>query len=124
VQFDEPALVLDRTPAELAAVERAYSELVRSAGQTKLLVQTYFGDSDESFHVLRRLPVAGIGLDLRRGVRNLPLLRRHGLGDKFLAAGVVDGRNVWINDLEASLALLEELAGVVGSDRLIVSTSC
>ncbi len=124
VQFDEPALVLDRTPAELAALERAYAALTSVAGDTKLLVQTYFGDTDESFHVLRRLPVAGVGLDLRRGARNIDLLRRQGLGGKYLAAGVVDGRNVWINDLEASLALLEELAGAVGSDRLIVSTSC
>jgi len=124
VQFDEPALVLDRTPAELGTVERAYTELAKAAGGTKLLVQTYFGDTDESFHVLRRLPVAAIGLDLRRGVRNLGQLRRQGLGSKYLAAGVVDGRNVWINDLETSLALLEELAGIVGGDRLIVSTSC
>src|SRR5690606_21021460 len=76
VQFDEPALVLDRTPAELAAVERAYTTLASAAGETKLLVQTYFGDTDESFHVLRRLPVAGLGLDLRRGARNIELLRR------------------------------------------------
>ena len=133
VQFDEPALVLDRTPAELAALGTIYERLAEVAGgadgetvgETKLLVQTYFGNVDQSFHALSRLPVAAIGLDLHRGPRNIELLRREGLsGDKYLVAGVVDGRNVWINDLAGSLALLEELGGIVGEDRLIVSSSC
>ncbi|MCC6236983.1 MAG: 5-methyltetrahydropteroyltriglutamate--homocysteine S-methyltransferase [Dehalococcoidia bacterium] len=125
VQFDEPVLVEDRTPAELEALTRAYTTLAGAAGSTKLLVETYFGDVDESFFALANLPVAGIGLDLHRGQRNLEQLRKHGLpGGKFLAAGVVDGRNVWINNLEASLKLLGELGELVGPDRVIVSTSC
>ncbi len=125
VQFDEPVLVQDRTPAELEALTRAYTALAAAAGETKLLVETYFGDVDEAFFALTNLPVAGVGLDLHRGRRNLDLLRKHGLpGGKYLAAGVVDGRNVWINDLAASQALLTELGELVGPDRLIVSTSC
>jgi 5-methyltetrahydropteroyltriglutamate--homocysteine methyltransferase len=125
VQFDEPVLVLDRTPAELEALKRAYTTLAGVAGDTKLLVETYFGDVDEAFFTLANLPVAGIGLDLHRGQRNLELLRKHGLpGGKYLAAGVVDGRNVWINDLAASERLLKELGELVGPDRVIVSTSC
>ena len=125
VQFDEPALVLDRTPEELAALRTAYESLAEVAGSTKLLVQTYFGEVDEAFHTLAALPVHAIGLDLHRGKRNIELLRRHGLpGGKHLVAGVIDGRNVWINDLEASLKLLGEVAAAVGQDRLIVGTSC
>ena len=125
VQFDEPTLVLDRTPAELEALKRAYTALAGVAGNTKLLVETYFGDVDEAFFTLTNLPVAAIGLDLHRGQRNLELLRKHGLpGGKYLAAGVVDGRNVWINDLAASQRLLTELGELVGPDRVIVSSSC
>ena len=124
VQFDEPALVLDRTDAELEALTRAYEALASAAGDTQLIVETYFGDVDEAFHTLAALPVAAIGLDLHRGKRNLELLRRHGLRGKYLVAGLVDGRNVWINDLDASLTLLAELRALVGADRLIVSSSC
>ncbi len=125
VQFDEPVLVQDRTPAELEALTVAYRALAAAAGSTSLLVETYFGDVDEAFVALTNLPVAGIGLDLHRGRRNLELLRKHGLpGGKYLAAGVVDGRNVWINDLGASQRLLAELGELVGPDRVIVSTSC
>ena len=125
IQLDEPVLVQDRTPEELAALERAYERLADAAGGTRLLVQTYFGDVDEAYATLAALPVAAIGLDLVRGRRNLGLLQRHGLpGDKHVVAGVVDGRNVWLNDLEASLATLHEVGAAVGDDRVIAGSSC
>lgn len=42
VQLDEPALVRDRTPAELNATARAYRELSGLADRPKLLVASYF----------------------------------------------------------------------------------
>ena len=124
VQLDEPVLVQDRDPRELAALPGAYEALAASSGDARLLVQTYFGDVDEAFHTLRGLPVAGIGLDFRRGRRNAELVRRHGLGGKHLVAGVVDGRNIWRADLRAALGELRGLRAVVGEDRLIVGSSC
>ena len=125
IQLDEPTLVLDRTPAELEALRTAYDALSEAAGETKLLVQTYFGDVDEAYHTLAALPVAAIGLDLVRGKRNLELLKQHGLGGgKYLVVGVVDGRNVWLNDLERSLGLIGEVAAAIGEDRVIVGASC
>ncbi len=124
VQLDEPVLVQDRDPRELAALGDAYQALAPASGDAGLLVQTYFGDVGEAFHTLRGLPVAAIGLDLRRGRRNTELVRRHGLAGKHLVAGVVDGRNIWRTDLRAALAELRELRAVVGKDRLIVGSSC
>ena len=133
VQLDEPSLVLDRAPEELDALRTAYETLAAAAGPDagsadgglELIVQTYFGDVDESYGTLVSLPVAAIGLDFHRGQRNAELVRLHGLPDgKYLVAGLVDGRNVWINDLAASLELLEELGSLVGQDRLIVGSSC
>ena len=133
VQLDEPSLVLDRAPEELDALRTAYETLAAAAGPDAgsadgglgLIVQTYFGDVDESYGTLVSLPVAAIGLDFDRGQRNAELVRLHGLPDgKYLVAGLVDGRNVWINDLAASLELLEELGSLVGQDRLIVGSSC
>ncbi|KAF6163439.1 hypothetical protein GIB67_029288 [Kingdonia uniflora] len=39
----------------------------------------------------------------------------------YLFAGVVDGRNIWANDLEASLTALKTLEGIVGKDEEIKS---
>ena len=123
VQLDEPAFVLDRTQAELQALERAYGRLSEVQGRPRIVVTTYFDHAGDAVPVLGGLPVEGVGLDLNRGRKNVELLRSAGgLGDKALFAGVVDGRNVWINDLEASLALLGELDDLAG--EVFVSTSC
>jgi len=125
IQLDEPCLAQDRSPAELAALSRAYETLATRKGTARLMVETYFGSVGESYTTLAALPVDAIGLDLVRGSENLALLRHHGLpADKLLAAGVVDGRNVWAADLGEALATLESVAETVPTERLIVSTSC
>jgi 5-methyltetrahydropteroyltriglutamate--homocysteine methyltransferase len=123
IQLDEPCFVEDRSERELEALRHAYAGLAGVHERTGICVKTYFDHADGAFQLLRELPVEGVGLDLHRGLpRNLELLREHGLAGKTLFAGVVDGRNVWINDLGESLALLDELRGVC--DELVVSTSC
>ena len=126
IQIDEPILVLDVGARELDALERACAALADRKGAAKLLLQTYFGHVGDAYPRLRELPVDGLGLDLVRGARNLEGIRRHGLPeDRWLAAGVVDGRNVWITDLAAALDRLEELADLAGgADRLMVGPSC
>ncbi len=125
VQCDEPCFVQDRTPAEQAALTHAYTVLAAAARPARLLVQTYFGSVDESYQTLAALPVAGIGLDFVRGPENLRLLETHGFpADKVLAAGLVDGRNVWRADLGAVWQTLERLTRLVPAERLIVNPSC
>ncbi|MDJ1134447.1 5-methyltetrahydropteroyltriglutamate--homocysteine S-methyltransferase [Streptomyces iconiensis] len=127
VQLDEPALVQDRTPAELNAAERAYRELAAPAAPTerpRILVATYFDRLGEALPVLAKSPVEGLALDFTGpAAANLDdLARAGGLPGKRLVAGVVDGRNVWINDLEASLATLGTLLGL--AERVDVAPSC
>ncbi len=125
IQLDEPCFVQDRTDAERGALEHAYSVLATRRGSANLLVQTYFGPVLESFRTLVDLPVQGIGLDLVRGAENLGTLATEGFpADKALAAGLIDGRNIWAADLDAALDVLGRLSDVVPSDRLIVSSSC
>ncbi len=59
--------------------------------------------------------VSAIGLDLVRGSKSLDLIKKIGLpAGKTFFAGVVDGRNIWANDLVASVAILEDLATTLG----------
>ena len=124
VQLDEPVLVEDRTAEELKALERAYKKLAAIEGAPKIVIATYFDHVGEAYPVLTGLPVAGVSLDFVYGPHNRELVAKHGWpADKTLFAGVVNGRNVWINDLAASLDLIEELRGRAG-ENLVVSTSC
>ncbi|MGW0966425.1 5-methyltetrahydropteroyltriglutamate--homocysteine S-methyltransferase [Streptomyces sp. NPDC002516] len=124
VQLDEPALVQDRTPAQLNAVRRAYGDLGVLADRPRLLIASYFDRLGEALPVLAKAPVEGLALDFTGAAEaNLDALAAAGgLPGKRLVAGVVDGRNIWVNDLEKSLATLGTLLGL--ADRVDVSASC
>ncbi|MGI5399266.1 5-methyltetrahydropteroyltriglutamate--homocysteine S-methyltransferase [Streptomyces sp. CA-135486] len=124
VQLDEPALVQDRTQAELNAASRAYRDLGALTDRPKLLVASYFDRLGEALPVLAKSPVDGLALDFTGpAAANLDdLAAVGGLPGKRLVAGVVDGRNVWINDLAASLSTLGTLLGL--ADRVDVAASC
>jgi 5-methyltetrahydropteroyltriglutamate--homocysteine methyltransferase len=123
VQLDEPCFVEDRTEHELDALRLAYGELSGVRERTRICVKTYFDHVGDAYGVLCDLPIEGVGLDLHRGPRNVELIaERGGLEDQWLFAGIVDGRNVWICDLEHSLDLLEGLRN--RCDELVVSSSC
>ncbi|MEV6479736.1 5-methyltetrahydropteroyltriglutamate--homocysteine S-methyltransferase [Streptomyces sp. NPDC051576] len=124
VQLDEPALVQDRTPAELAAATRAYGDLGGRTDRPKLLVASYFDRLGQALPVLAKAPVEGLALDFTEAAAaNLDALAAvGGLPGKRLVAGVVSGRNIWVNDLTKSLATLGTLLGL--ADRVDVAASC
>ncbi|KAL0316002.1 UNVERIFIED_CONTAM: 5-methyltetrahydropteroyltriglutamate--homocysteine methyltransferase [Sesamum radiatum] len=126
IQFDEPTLVLDLESHQLEAFTKAYTELESSLSGLNVLVETYFADLPEAtFKTLTSLKgVCGFGFDLVRGTKTLDLIKSGFPSGKYLFAGVVDGRNIWANDLSASLTTLQSLEGIVGKDKLVVSTSC
>ena len=124
VQLDEPALVQDRTPADLNATARAYRDLGALTERPKLLVASYFDRLGEALPVLAKAPVEGLAVDFTGpAAANLEALAAvGGLPGKRLVAGVVDGRNIWINDLAKSLSTLGTLLGL--ADRVDVAASC
>ncbi|CAA7388134.1 unnamed protein product [Spirodela intermedia] len=126
IQFDEPTLVLDLDAQKLEAFTQAYSELESSLSGLNVLIETYFADVPaEAYKTLTSLNgVSAFGFDLVRGTKTLDLIKCDFPAGKYLFAGVVDGRNIWANDLVASLATLESLEAIVGKDKLVVSTSC
>jgi 5-methyltetrahydropteroyltriglutamate--homocysteine methyltransferase len=127
IQFDEPTLVKDLAAHELAAFSSAYAELESALSGLNVLVETYFADVPaESYKTLTSLcGVTAYGFDLVRGTKTLDLVKSAGFpSGKYLFAGVVDGRNIWADDLAASLSTLQSLESVVGKDKLVVSTSC
>ncbi|XP_020086316.1 5-methyltetrahydropteroyltriglutamate--homocysteine methyltransferase 2-like isoform X2 [Ananas comosus] len=127
IQFDEPILVLDLDSHQLAAFSKSYSELKSSFSGLNVLMETYFADVPaEAYKTITSLNgISGYGFDLVRGTNTLDVIKSMGFpSGKYLFAGVVDGRNIWANDLAASINTLQALEAVVGKDKLVVSTSC
>ncbi|MEV0590901.1 5-methyltetrahydropteroyltriglutamate--homocysteine S-methyltransferase [Nonomuraea cavernae] len=118
VQFDEPALVADRTPEELAAVRTAYERLGARSARPGLFVASYFGHLGEALPVLAATPVEAIGVDLVRG----GLDGLAALAGKTVVAGVVSGRDVWRTAPERAAHALRAVREQAG--QVVVSTSC
>ena len=116
IQFDEPLLIMDLDAQKLQAFTEAYSELESTLSGVNVVVETYFADvTPEAYKTLTSLKgVTGYGFDLVRGTKTLDLIKSEFPSGKYLFAGVVDGRNIWANDLAASLSTLETLEGIVG----------
>ncbi len=121
VQFDEPIFAKDVSTKELSLLKRAYDQLGSVEG-IKIAVVTYFNSANEATKVLANTPVWAIGLDLIYGELDEGATQAVAQSGKVLIAGIVDGRNIWINDIDESLKKLHSLG--LPKEQIIVSSSC
>lgn len=125
VQIDEPILVKNASNELLQEFQEVYIAIQQAVPTIKVILQTYY-ESVDQYEAVVQLPVAAIGLDFVHDAgRNLQKLQTVGFPeDKVLAAGIIDGRNVWKAGLEEKAELIHTLTNIVGSERLIVQPSC
>lgn len=122
VQIDEPVLIFDLDANAKLAFEKAYKTL-KSQVSIKILVAAYFGRVEQNVYAVKD-NVDAIHLDLVRAPEELdavlPLLKEN----QILSLGLVDGRNIWINNLNKSIELAEKAVAALGKDRVFVGPSC
>ena len=125
VQLDEPCLVLELSDRERALFSDTYERIARAVPELAIQLTTYFGElPEENRNMAFALPVAGIHLDAVRGASDIENAIDVFPADKSLSLGLIDGRNIWRADLEAALKLARLAEQKVGSERLVLSTSC
>jgi len=124
LQIDEPIFVKDNEPKVLSLIKPTYDKLSTVSKNINIVVTTYFEHSNEATRVLLNTPVWGIGLDFVHTSENLDSLQNIAKSGKKLIAGVVDGRNIWKNDIVKTVQLLETIAKIVSKDNIIISSSC
>ncbi|KAI8074479.1 5-methyltetrahydropteroyltriglutamate-homocysteine S-methyltransferase [Gongronella butleri] len=123
VQIDEPALIYDLPAAAKEAYATAYQTLQGAATGVKLLVAAYFGRVEANVDGILD-HVDGIHLDLVRAPQELDVVLPRLTKGQVLSAGVVDGRNIWINNLANSIQLVNKAVAALGQDRVFVAPSC
>ncbi len=134
VQIDEPVFSLDLCSIGQGTIKAAYEGLNAPEG-LKVLVATYFESLKDNAELAFSLPVDGIHIDLCRGSGRANTTSNDAnkdieqalslIGDtKVLSLGVVDGRNIWKNDLCDSLAKVEKAIKAIGTERVFVAGSC
>ena len=125
VQIDEPAFVLEETNDDIQLIKEIYTEICEALPSISIMLQTYF-EGAEKYQELITIPVKGIGLDFVHGKEeNVKALRKYGFPkDKVLACGIVNGRNIWKNDLEESIQLIETLQALIQPKDWWIQPSC
>ncbi len=124
VQLDEPMLVTTLSDEQQTAYQHAY-EVLRAASPTlKLLVATYFGGLSGNLSLAASLGVDALHVDLVRAPEQLDEVARALPPYCIMSAGVVDGRNIWRNDLDSTTHLLRRIFDIRGADKVWIGPSC
>jgi 5-methyltetrahydropteroyltriglutamate--homocysteine methyltransferase len=125
LQLDEPVLATDLTPEEIRHFEMIYQQLLPGKKRVRVLLQTYFGDLRDVYESVTALDFDAVGLDFVAGPRNLKLIQEKSFpAGKQLFAGVVNGKNIWINHYRQTLRLLDQIARYAAPEQIVLSTSC
>ncbi len=133
VQIDEPSFAKDLDPKFIEIAKDAYAKLA-DASDLNIIVTSYFDTLRDNAAAFYSLPVQGLHIDLCRGPNQANTASNNAeaaldealahIGDKVLSVGVVDGRNIWKNDLSKSLGLIEKAVEKLGSNNVFVAPSC
>jgi 5-methyltetrahydropteroyltriglutamate--homocysteine methyltransferase len=123
IQIDEPLFAKDVDQKTLSLLKIAYDRLGAVSDRLKLIVTTYFEHSNEATYVLANTPIYALALDFLYGDKNMESLEAIAKSGKRLFAGIVDGRNVWRNDIGSTLEHLVKIATVVPKEHMTIATS-
>lgn len=121
IQIDEPILVTELEADWQVAFRKTYDTLASKS--IKLLLTSYFGTLQDNLNLACGLPIDGLHIDAINAQNEVPLVIDGLPDDKVLSLGVVNGRNIWKTDLNATLLWLEPIHQQL-QDRLWLAPSC
>lgn len=121
VQIEEPILAFDLPNNWCRAFQLAYERLCQNP--LKVLLTTYFSSILHNIKVIAELPIQGLHVDLSQEVSQLDNLIRKLPSIMILSAGIINGRNIWKNDLSWSYQNLLKAKDRL-QERLWIGTSC
>lgn len=124
VQFDEPFLSMDLSPDEKAAFSKVYSTIKKEFPFLKTIIASYFEGLGDNIALATSLPVCTLHLDLVRSPEQLEEVLPHLNDTMTVSLGLVDGRNIWKNNLDKSLQFIEAAINIIGKDRVMIAPSC
>ena len=123
VQVDEPILSLDIEKNLKKKFIATYNVL--SKDSPKILLTSYFSSAYPNYNLIKKINADGFHFDLvNTSNKDLKKILSDFPKNKFFSAGLVNGRNIWKNNLLKSIETIRKIKKKVNSDQLIISTSC
>jgi len=122
IQLDEPIFSLDLSDKQKENALKVYQSFAKHLPSKKIMLTQYFGFIGDELDILKQLPVAGFHLDATSYPEPLLEFSSTLKKDQVLSVGIVNGRNIWKNDLNRSFEYLKSIQG--RHDLIWVSSSC
>lgn len=122
VQIDEPCLSTDLSKSNQIFYTQVYDKIMKFASDFHVTLTTGFGDIGNNAEFVFSLPVHSIHLDLTNGKNSMEDWIKYSK-NKELSLGLVDGLNVFINDINDSVRIASEIINKTDKD-IQISTSC
>lgn len=124
IQIDEPFLCTSLLVQEQKLYCYVLGELFNSFPEVHFILATYFGSITHNESIIAQLPGCTLHIDLVSGPSQLEDILSKIPGNVNLSLGIVDGHNIWKNDLKKSLKLIDIAIEQIGNERLMLAPSC
>lgn len=121
IQIDEPILVTELSSTWVNALKKFY--FAQNESSVKLLLTSYFGELQENLNFACKLPVDGLHIDAINGFNEISKVIDCLPSHTFLSLGIINGRNIWIKDLNKTLNWLIPIHKHL-KNRLWLAPSC
>ncbi|WP_295156684.1 5-methyltetrahydropteroyltriglutamate--homocysteine S-methyltransferase [uncultured Brachyspira sp.] len=122
IEFNEPIFVKGENNLFFKYIKEVYNEI--SQKNLKAIVTTYFEHSNEASNILLKTGIFALGLDFVYGSKNLEIIEKISKSGKTLYAGIIDGRNIWISNLQNKLEMLNKISQYIPKNKIVISSSC
>ena len=124
IQLDEPYLAMDLEDEWKQVYTEVYRKINDAFPGLKLMVATYFEGLRDNQELAVHLPVSALHVDLVRAPGQLETLLKKAPKELMFSLGLIDGRNIWKNDLQQSLETIQKAILEKGQENILLSTSC
>ena len=123
VQIDEPFLSIELSELSKKAYIDFFKYFSSIIERSKVLLTSYFDNPKSNIKLLGKSPFEGLHLDLTN-ISSPESLLENLRPINSLSLGVIDGRNVWRQDLDYLLEIVKMVNKKYEPENLIISPSC
>lgn len=125
IQIDEPYLITDLDKKTQNAYKDAYDGLKDSLKGCEFHLTTYFDGLRDNSRLAFSLGADVVHVDLKRYNKQFEeVVNLAQKNNTKLSLGLVDGRNIWINDILESINIAKEAIAHLGKENVIIAPSC
>ena len=125
IQLEEPIFTTDKGAKFIDRITPTYNKLCAAKNNVKIIFMTYFEHATEAIEVALNTHIFGIGIDfVHNSICQKQLLEKIGKSDKVLFAGLIDGRNIWVTNIDEKSEKIATISNFIPRNRINIGTSC